>query len=160
MYLTAHVQVARKEQGGTKPSRKLLVKSRNLKDETFLFLFPANMKDFYLRDKIPEDVKEAIWQYFLDHSQLQKNGYWGIMFYTKGERDFWQRVQARYLGEFKRYDAEEKNAKQRARFDALDRQKREALDWHKKVLKAKDGNLLDRSILRIYKRAREYILNK
>lgn len=118
------------------------------------------MKEFYLRDKIPEDVKEAIWQYFLDHSKIQKNGYWGIMFYVKGERDFWSRVQSRYLSEFKRYDAEEKNARQRAKFDALDHQRIEALKWNKRIIRARNGNLLDKLVARIYKQAREYILNK
>lgn len=115
------------------------------------------MKEFYLRDKIPEDIKEAIWQYFLDHSKLQKNGYWGIAFYTKGERDFWQRVQARYLKEFIRYNAEEKNIKQKAKFDALDREREESQKWNKKVLIAKNGTITNRFILWTYKKCREHI---
>lgn len=57
-------------------------------------------------------AKEAIWQYCLDHSKLQKNGYWGIMFYVKDEEDLWRRVVARHSGEFQRYNKLEKQSMQ------------------------------------------------
>ncbi len=51
-----------------------------------------------------EKQEEAIWQYFLDHSRIQPNGFWGIMFYIRDIDDFWQRVYSRYSGNFQRYD--------------------------------------------------------
>jgi len=55
-----------------------------------------------------EDQRKALWQYLIDHSRIQNNGYLGIMFYVKDMDDFWRRVYARYNGDFKRYDILEK----------------------------------------------------
>lgn len=55
-----------------------------------------------------QEQEDAIWQYFIDHSLIQDNGYFGIQFYIKDVDDFWRRVSARYYGDFTRYDVLEK----------------------------------------------------
>lgn len=47
--------------------------------------------------------EDALWQYFIDHSVVQDNGYLGIMFYVRDVNDFWRRVHARHTGDFQRY---------------------------------------------------------
>lgn len=58
-------------------------------------------------DKV--ELKQAIWQYMLDHSRIQPNGYYGILIYCKDKDDFWRRIKARQEG-FKRYDEKDKEA--------------------------------------------------
>lgn len=48
----------------------------------------------------------------IDHSQIQPNGYFGILFYVKNVDDFWKRLFYRYSGEYIRYDIEEKTRNQ------------------------------------------------
>lgn len=57
--------------------------------------------------------EDALWQYCMDHSMLQPNGYWGIQFYVRDVDDLWRRVYARYSGDYHRYEVEEKAARQR-----------------------------------------------
>lgn len=59
-----------------------------------------------------QSQEDALWQYFIDHAQVQKNGYLGIQLYLRNVDDFWRRVHARYTGEFQRYDKLEKKKKQ------------------------------------------------
>ncbi len=72
----------------------------------------------YFKNTFNTDQKGAIWQYFIDHSVIQPNGYYGIMFYIKDLDDFWKRVYDRYTGDFKRYDISEKKSKMK-KIDAL-----------------------------------------
>lgn len=59
-------------------------------------------------ESFTKEQRDALWQYFIDHSKLQKNGYWGILFYIRDENDFWLRVHSRFTGEFSRYNKLEK----------------------------------------------------
>lgn len=51
-----------------------------------------------------KEQEDAIWQYFLDHSKIERSGYWNIQFYARNVDDFWKRLFARYTGDFQRYD--------------------------------------------------------
>lgn len=72
------------------------------------------MKDDWttLKKTFTKEQEEALWQYFIDHSKIQPNGYFGILFYVKNLDDFWKRLFYRYSGEYIRYDVEEKQRHQ------------------------------------------------
>lgn len=57
-------------------------------------------------NKVEKDIRDAIWQYFIDHSRLEPSGFVRINFGVEDEEDFWRRVQARKDGEFFRNDVE------------------------------------------------------
>lgn len=59
-----------------------------------------------------KEQEEGLWQYFIDHSQVQPNGYLGVQFYVEDVNDFWKRVYARVSGDFKRYEAQDKVTRQ------------------------------------------------
>ena len=63
----------------------------------------------YKKEYTAEQERD-LWQYFMDHSKMQPNGYWQILFYVKDVNDFWRRLHYRHTGEFKRYDIVEKQA--------------------------------------------------
>ena len=68
------------------------------------------MKDDWttLKKTFTKTQEDALWQYFIDHSRIQPNGYLGILFYVKNVDDFWRRLFYRSFGEYIRYDIEEK----------------------------------------------------
>ena len=72
------------------------------------------MKDDWitLKKTFTKEQEEALWQYFIDHSMIQPNGYLGIQFYVKNVDDFWKRLYFRYSKEYIRYDIEEKERHQ------------------------------------------------
>lgn len=55
-----------------------------------------------------QEQRDSLWQYFIDHSKIQRNGYYGIIFYIQDEDDFYKRLYARYSGNYQRYDKLEK----------------------------------------------------
>jgi hypothetical protein len=59
-------------------------------------------KDF--KKSFTQRQEDSFWQYFIDHSTVEANGYYKILFHVKDIDDFWRRLYARYTGEFKRYD--------------------------------------------------------
>lgn len=63
-----------------------------------------------------QDQEDAIWQFLIDHSQVQKNGYLGIQLYVRDVDDLWKRIYARKTGNFKRYEAQDKMTRQRERW--------------------------------------------
>ncbi len=67
---------------------------------------PESVQEF--RKSFTKKQDDAIWQYLMDHSEIQKNGYWKIYFYIRDRSDFWRRVWARYNKDFERYDLMEK----------------------------------------------------
>lgn len=112
-------------------------------------------------NQITESGRDAIWQYMLDHSKLQKNGYWGIMFYVKDEEDLWRRVSSRYYGDFQRYDKLEKESKMNKFWDEL-RILRKMSDRHSKIAKEIDrgNNIVRKIILFTYRKTRIYLFRK
>jgi hypothetical protein len=62
------------------------------------------MEWFDFKKQFTEDQEIALWQYFIDHSNIEPNGYHRIGFHVKDMDDFWKRVFARYSGDFKRYE--------------------------------------------------------
>lgn len=101
---------------------------------------------------------DALYQYFIDHSKIQKNGYLGIQFYIKDMDDFWRRVFARFNGDFKRYDKLEKSHKQE--MNGWYMMKKEA-DRHRKIceeIKA-ERNKKRKLILWLYRKTRDYLFS-
>jgi hypothetical protein len=64
------------------------------------------------RDSFTQEQQDALWQYFLDHARLQKNGYFLIFFYIKNIDDFFRRLHFRYNKEYIRYDRAEREKEQ------------------------------------------------
>jgi hypothetical protein len=58
------------------------------------------------KNSLTKEQRRAIWQYCIDHSQIQPNGYHGVMFYCRDEEDFWERITARWTGDFIRDNIE------------------------------------------------------
>lgn len=103
-----------------------------------------------------QEQEDAIWQYIIDHSKVQPNGFLGVMFYVRDVDDFWKRVNARYTGQFKRYERLDKEHRQQntALFVATSISKRaeritaeiqSGKQYHKRVL------------LWVYRKCREYL---
>jgi len=118
------------------------------------------MKDWIeFKKSFSQEQEDALWQYFIDHSKIQKNGYYGIQFYVRDIDDFWRRLFARFTGEFRRYDKLEK-AHKNAMIEYWMYQKRaNALG---KVCEKidKTGSMRDKIMLFAYRKAREYLLKK
>ena len=51
-----------------------------------------------------QSLKNAVWQYMLDHSHLSHEGQTKITFFVPSEKEFWYRVKARETGKYKRND--------------------------------------------------------
>ena len=106
-----------------------------------------------------QEQEDAIWQYFIDHSKLQPNGYWGIMFYIKDVDDFWRRLHARYTGDFTRYDKLEKKNKQ-------DETAFNIMKWHARHMSKRtdqireSGTYLEKVMLWSYQRLRDKLFKK
>lgn len=101
------------------------------------------MKDDWitLKKTFTQAQEDALWQYFIDHSKIQPNGYLGILFYVKDVDDFWRRLFYRYSGEYTRYDIEEKTRNQESQIA--------------RFLKAKhkiEDSVLNRILFAVYKK--------
>ena len=109
-----------------------------------------------LKKSFTQKQEDALWQYFIDHSKVQKNGFLGIMFYIKDVDDFWKRVCARYTGDFQRYDKLEKAEKQ-ASTTAVYMANMASKMLAKVTHIEKNGKLLDKLMLKCYRISRDYI---
>jgi hypothetical protein len=58
------------------------------------------------------EQENAIWQYLIDHSNIQPNGDWSIQFYVHDIDDFWKRVCSGANGTCRRYEQKDKKTKQ------------------------------------------------
>ncbi len=85
------------------------------------------------------EQESALWQYFIDHSRIQPNGYVGILFYVKDMDDFWQRLYARYTGDFARYDVIKKEAIL-MKYQGLASQAKKARIWDDRLQSLSDNN--------------------
>jgi len=112
----------------------------------------------WIKNSLSEDVRKALWQYFIDHSKIQRNGYMGILFYIQDEDDFWRRVEYRYTGDFVRYDAAEIEAEaERKSYEII--MFREMARRNSDICKAIDSgeNVWKRVILWLYRKSRKYL---
>ena len=103
-----------------------------------------------------EEQREAIWQYVIDHSQIQPNGYHGIQFYIRNQDDLWERLHARYTGQFNRYDKLEKQNQSDRQALVYANKMGYKNDKIAKEIKA-SGNLYKKLILFIYRKSRDYL---
>ncbi len=116
-----------------------------------------NWQDF--KKSFTQKQEDAIWQYIIDHSQVQKNGYLGIQLYVRDIDDFWKRIYARYTGDFQRYDKLEKQKLQDDRFIHVYKkiankngQRAEHID--------RNGSWIEKAVLWIHRKSRDYIFGK
>lgn len=113
---------------------------------------PESWESF--RGQFTKDQGAALWQYFLDHSRIQKNGFFGIMFYIRDMDDFWKRVHARYTGEFQRYDKLRKEHLQENKgYFMWKRQSRKQSEIATRI--DKEGSLKEKATLWTYRKSRE-----
>lgn len=117
------------------------------------------MRVNYLMGKIDEETRKAIWQYIIDHSKVQKNGYLGVQLYIMDEEDLWKRVQARRDGEFRRYREEEKKIKQQNNIKYYEYylyNKRRSDKINKKVQRIlKNGSVIEKILYFAYRFSRD-----
>lgn len=100
--------------------------------------------------------EESLWQYFIDHSIIRSNGYYGIQFYIRDIDDFWKRLYARYTGQFSRYDKLEKQHKNEML--AVHMFKKRADIMSRKVLKiGHSKDLKAKVILWLYRKSRDFV---
>lgn len=115
-------------------------------------------KRHQLKEKIPGEIvdeilekqkqfKDAMWQYVIDHSKIQPNGYLGIQFYCKNRKDFFDRVKAREEGFF-RYEALTKEYKVQSLQDKL-RKYEHLKSCHRIALK---HNIFIRNLAKLYEK--------
>jgi hypothetical protein len=113
----------------------------------------------HLKKSFTQNQEDAIWQYFIDHSKIQPNGYLGIMFYVKDVDDFWKRVYARYTGDFKRYDKLEKQMRQDSiAFSIMKADSRRKSKVTDRI--DSDGTLKEKMILWLYRKTRDILFRK
>lgn len=113
-----------------------------------------------IETKIEPKVREAIWQYLIDHSQIQSNGYYGIQLYFLGQADFWRRVQSRMDG-FSRYKIKDKERRAESKqFDFL------TFKFYEKNAKRngeianridKSGTLKEKLMIWLYRKTKKYL---
>ncbi len=106
------------------------------------------------------ELKNAIWQYMIDHSQIQDNGYYGVQLYFKDRDDFFKRITARGMG-FKRYEEEQKefiSLKKQNIYQTylVSRKKSERMD--KRIKEIQNGrNILDKFLWFVQRKCKRYL---
>lgn len=106
--------------------------------------------------KVDPNVREAIWQWLIDHSHTLPTGYLRIYCNLKNQDDFWKRVHYRYTGQFERYNKLEKANEQS--FAAMKIQQRKAKEFGDRCQKiSEEGNLYYKIILWLYRKTRNKI---
>lgn len=91
------------------------INAQTLSKSTFVLpVRPVLQKPRWLefKETFSKEQQDALWQYFLDHARLQKNGYFLIFFYIKNSDDFFRRLHFRYTKEYIRYDRAEREKEQ------------------------------------------------
>jgi hypothetical protein len=63
-----------------------------------------------------QSLKNAVWQYMLDHANVNGSGTMKIVFILPTESEFWRRVKARESGEYHRNDLRKLREKEDRRF--------------------------------------------
>ena len=110
-----------------------------------------------------ENFKKIIWQYIIDHSQIQSNGYYGVQLYFRDKEDFWKRVEDRKNG-FKRYTEEQKELislrKQKIyrKYHQL-RDSKEQYELQLEKIKH-HGTFIEKMLLKIYFKINKYLFKK
>lgn len=102
--------------------------------------------------------EDAIWQYMIDHSTVEKNGYYRIFFHVKNVDDLWRRMFARFSGDFKRYEKAEKEYQATVYANKLiEKSDRHLCQVVNKF--DKGNNLWDKIVLKVYRLSRDYMKN-
>ena len=114
------------------------------------------MEEILFKETFTRKQQDALWQYFIDHSTIQKNGYYLILFYIRDENDFYKRLYARFTGNYQRYDKLEKQNENNKQYVFL--QKKNADRKGRIVKEIDDGhNYYKKLILFIYRKTRGYL---
>lgn len=100
--------------------------------------------------------EDALWQYLVDHTNVEPNGYYRILFHVRDVDDFWRRVYARYTGDFKRYDKLEKQYQNEKLGIHIFKKMADRMNKNVTAI-AKRGTLFDKLILKLYRFSRKYI---
>lgn len=107
--------------------------------------------------KVNQNVREAIWQWLIDHSKPADTGFYHIQFYLKDEDDFWKRVHYRYTGQYERYNKEERAS--RMTWTYMKAQQRGAQEFGAKCDRMEKDKLYYKLIVWLYRTTRNIIRN-
>jgi len=55
----------------------------------------------------PEQVREGVWQYLIDHSHFTETGNLRVAFVIRNKENFWRRCNSRISGQYRRYNLKE-----------------------------------------------------
>lgn len=111
-----------------------------------------------------KNYKQAIWQYLLDHSIVQQDGYMRVKFYIKDRNDLERRLRYRLDG-FERYKEEDIDKERKANIEMIIKlktaSKYSAMYNRKKDKVVKDikesNNIYKKLILYIHRKTRHYL---
>ena len=112
-----------------------------------------------------EDYRKFVWQYLIDHSNIESNGNLRILFYVKSRQDFEKRLEQRVLKDFQRYDVEitQRDAdlakEQFTKYEAYYFANKKKRDTGAGILGQidKDGKAVKRIVLWIYRKTKDYL---
>lgn len=110
--------------------------------------------------KSSEDkLREAVWQYLLDHATVNQSGSHTVTLYIKNKGEFWWRVRQRELGSYKRVVVLEQE--DRAEWLQACSRQRGFADRMSVVEYeiGKKGSCKDKIVLYCYKKLRDYLKN-
>lgn len=109
-----------------------------------------------LYTKMKREVRDALWQWLIDHSEVTDTGSLNIRFYVSNEDDMWRRVYYRYTGQYERYNKEER--KQGQMHSALMRYREDINIFGDKCQKIDTGKSLNKKfVLWLYRKTRDKI---
>ena len=127
------------------------------KEEKYVFEIQKIVQEGFTREeaykiqklvkKKRHELKKAVWQYLIDHTTIQKNGYMGVQLYYKDNNDLWKRIHAREQGKFKRYDVIKKEILASRKWAKVDKK-----NFGIKHGLAKDGNPIQKIVIYLYEK--------
>lgn len=112
----------------------------------------------------PQQIRDGVWQYLLDHSHFTAYGNLRISFTINSKESFWQRCEARIQGVYKRYDPVKIETKlqepRETRGVYIGKESKEAQDraLQNKYITSnidRNGSLIDKAKLWCYRKLRD-----
>lgn len=116
-------------------------------------------EEILIKKHLGPKKSKAIWQYLIDHAQPLPDGFM-VTFFVNNEDDFWKRLEARYLGRYKRNDNEDHLNRQLQMREHYKRMKRRSKRYHDVMTTIqRRGSLWQRLLLAAYQRLDAYVVH-
>lgn len=133
-------------------------------------LFARSVFDPFKVDT-PEEVREGVWQFFIDHATFNRDGTIRVFFIVTSRKELWTRINARVRGAYKRVDAVqmEKDLNEgrgaeiaRAEFLRYSKDKEDRVHRHGTQVNwiKKNGSVLDKFLLWCYFKIKDRLFNQ